>query len=219
MKFTGEYNRVDPVSAPDEASTTSAYAYVTDQPTLSVDPTGEIAQAMAASSIGPDSASFSGFEMFLPPGGGGTLWALPFPISACTGGIDQGVDCNPGSAVRAIGNGQIYYHCEGSCFGGGDSLYEHLDYPARINGRTYYNIYYAEQNSLVVSGDLYAGQPVMATGLDEVGFADKSGKHKPQGPDIKGCCTPNGRRYTLPTKEGHDFYDFLGKIQRSPNNL
>lgn len=70
----------------------------------------------------------------------------------------------------------IYHHSPpgswASIGGDGEAVYEHLDYPAVIHGRTYRNVYYAEQKSKVKQGRVSGGQPVMISGWDEIGFAD-----------------------------------------------
>lgn len=146
-------------------------------------------------------------------------YALPFSLSSPFAGVDQGVDYTPRAPVRAIAPGRIYHISGPGSFGGGtgQAVYEHLDHPITIRGRKYYNVYYAEQRPLVRQGQhVAAGQRVMAAGSDELGFASPDERHpRPQGPLVVVPATGQHGRYTEPTTEGRDFYEFLHWISRT----
>ena len=87
--------------------------------------------------------------------------------------VDQGVDWQEGSPYRSVGAGVVTRVAPRSFAGGtGDAVYITLDHPVTVNGRTYRQVYYAEQSPLVHLGQrVAAGQPVMRGGGAELGFA------------------------------------------------
>lgn len=95
----------------------------------------------------------------------------PLAPGASVGRVDQGVDYSQSSPYRAIGSGRIYA-IDPNFYKGTPAVYEQLDQPVTVNGRTYGQVYYSETPSLVRQGDrVAAGQPVTAGGSAELGFA------------------------------------------------
>jgi hypothetical protein len=87
------------------------------------------------------------------------------------GRIDQGVDITSGSAFAAMASGTIV-HIDPNFWRGTPAVYERLDQPITISGRTYDEIYYSETPTLVRVGQrVFAGQPVISAGSAEIGFA------------------------------------------------
>lgn len=100
--------------------------------------------------------------------------ALSSPIApgASVGRVDQGVDYSQSSPYRAVGSGRIYA-IDPNFYKGTPAVYEQLDQPINVNGRTYGQVYYSETPSLVKVGQqIAAGQPVTAAGGAELGFAN-----------------------------------------------
>jgi hypothetical protein len=87
------------------------------------------------------------------------------------GRIDQGVDITSASSFPAMASGTIV-HIDPNFWQGTPAVYEQLDQPITIGGNTYDEIYYSETNALVRVGQrVVAGQPVIAAGSAEIGFA------------------------------------------------
>ena len=87
------------------------------------------------------------------------------------GRIDQGVDITSATPFAAMASGTVV-HIDPNFYRGTPSVYEKLDQPITISGRTYDEIYYAETPALVHVGQrVFAGQPVIAAGSAEIGFA------------------------------------------------
>jgi hypothetical protein len=87
------------------------------------------------------------------------------------GRIDQGVDFTSGLPYTALAAGTVVY-IDRNFWQGTPSVYEKLDTPVTVNGRTYDEIYYAETPALVHTGQrLVPGQPVTGPGSAELGFA------------------------------------------------
>lgn len=101
-----------------------------------------------------------------------TRYASPINPAASFGRIDQGVDYSQTDPFRAIGSGTIY-RIDPNFYKGTPAVYQRLDQPVRINGRTYSEVYYAETDALVTEHQrVVAGQPVIAAGSAEIGFAN-----------------------------------------------
>jgi RHS repeat-associated protein len=219
----GRFTTVDPLGGAADSQPQSLYVYANDDPTQFTDPTGRGPSAPATDFPDATSEATSPADddsrvlAMHDPGGGGSppLWGLPFPLTTHFDGPDQGVDYRPTHAVKAIGAGHIYHHSPPGSFktpfGDGEAVYEHLDRPVHWGGHTYYNIYYSEQASIVKSGPVVVGQPVMIHNADELGFAKKDQSNaRPHGKLVH---APGG--WTYPTVEGCDFYNFLYWIERS----
>jgi len=144
--------------------------------------------------------------------------ALPFPLSSRFLGPDQGVDFFSTQTVKTMAAGRVYHISPPGAFGPGTegAVYVHLDKPVSIHGRSYQNVYYAERAPLVQEGDrVSVGQPIMAAGLNELGFASDDQRHpRPKGPLNVVPATASHGRYTKPTTEGYDFLDWLHRIAR-----
>jgi hypothetical protein len=103
--------------------------------------------------------------------------SLPFPGTAVgTSGlqferIDQGVDYVSSSPYQALASGTVVY-IDPNFWQGTPAVYERLDSPITVNGRTYDEIFYAETAALVHVGQrLVPGQSVIGPGAAEIGFA------------------------------------------------
>jgi hypothetical protein len=87
------------------------------------------------------------------------------------GRIDQGVDYTSSSPYTALAAGTVVY-IDPNFWQGTPAVYEKLDTPIVVNGRSYDEIYYSETPALVHTGQrLVPGQPVTAPGNAEIGFA------------------------------------------------
>ena len=85
--------------------------------------------------------------------------------------IDQGVDYVSGHPYPAFASGTVV-HIDRNFWQGTPAVYEKLDTPIVVNGRSYDEIYYAETPALVHVGQhLFPGQSVIGPGAAEVGFA------------------------------------------------
>lgn len=103
--------------------------------------------------------------------------ALPFNPNTTQGPtqIDEGLDFVSKSNYTAVAPGKIVY-IDPAFYHGTPAVYEHLDTPVKVNGRTYHGVYYAETNALVKVGQhVEAGQPVIGPGDAEIGFAKRFG--------------------------------------------
>ena len=134
-------------------------------------------------------------------------YGYPYP-GAPRGRIDQGVDfAAPGPALAIAAGTIIKISPPGSFVGGtGEAVYISMDVPYRApSGRTYNQIYYAEQHPLVhMPGHVTVGTPVMAAGGSEIGFA-RYGE--------PACALVGGLGAgSKPTVCGVDMYDLLGLI-------
>jgi hypothetical protein len=117
--------------------------------------------------------------------------------------VDQGVDYEQSENYVSVGSGTVIRIAPHSFAGGtGDSVYIRLDKPIKVNGRTYNEVYYAEQTPLVSLGQkVKAGQPVMKGGGAELGFADNGHPVAP----LQGGLGAG----TQDTQAGHDFLAFV----------
>jgi hypothetical protein len=126
--------------------------------------------------------------------------AVPF---GATGGlqfgrVDQGVDVTSGSPYPALAAGTVV-HIDPNFWQGTPAVYEQLDTPIMVGGRSYDEIYYSETRALVRTGQrLVPGQPVIGPGSAEIGFAsgDLPAAH---------AIYHEGDA----TLAGHDFYTYL----------
>jgi hypothetical protein len=114
------------------------------------------------------------------------------------GRIDQGVDLTSGRPYAALAPGRVVY-IDPNFWRGTPAVYEKLDVPVSINGHTYDEIYYSETSALVRVGQrLAAGDPVIAPGAAELGFA------RGDLPAAHGTYTEG-----VPTQDGSDFFTYL----------
>jgi hypothetical protein len=114
------------------------------------------------------------------------------------GRIDQGVDLTSDSPFSALASGTVVY-VDPNFWQGTPAVYEKLDAPITVGGRRYDEIYYAETESLVRVGQrLEAGQPVIAAGGAEIGFA------RDDLPAAHGTYRDGAE-----TQAGRDFYAYL----------
>jgi hypothetical protein len=114
------------------------------------------------------------------------------------GRIDQGVDYTSSSPYTAVASGTVVY-IDPNFWEGTPSVYEKLDSPIVVDGRSYDEIYYAETPALVQVGQRLApGDPVIGPGSAEIGFA--SGE-LPAAHSIY----HEGDQ----TQAGHDFYTYM----------
>lgn len=102
---------------------------------------------------------------------------LPFDLSgASLGRVDQGVDVTTQKdrPYTAVGAGVIT-RVDPNFYKGTPAVYEHLDQPVKVNGRSYQDVYYSETplagNNIVAGARLFSGQPVIQGGSAEIGFA------------------------------------------------
>lgn len=94
--------------------------------------------------------------------------------------VDQGVDWMQAEPYVAVANGRVTAITRGWHGGTGIGVYITLDHPITVNGRTYSQVYYAELRPLVKVGQrVRAGQPVVAGGAGELGFAANNGPVAP----------------------------------------
>lgn len=116
--------------------------------------------------------------------------------------IDQGVDYIAKKPVTALVGGtitDITPFATGEGVASHTAILEKFDAPVTYGGRTYYGGYYAEEQPLVKKGQhVKAGQEVMASGSDEIGFLINKGTAFP--PLIGGIGAG-----TQPTAEGKDY--------------
>ena len=131
----------------------------------------------------------SGFSF---PGGAGGF------SSPGLGRIDQGVDLTSGRPFTALAAGRVVY-IDPNFWHGTPAVYEELDLPIAVNGRLYTEIYYSETRALVHVGQrLVTGDPVIAAGSAEIGFARG---HLP--------AAHSSYREGVPTLAGSDFFTYL----------
>src|SRR5579884_874041 len=118
--------------------------------------------------------------------------------SVQVGRIDQGVDLTSDGPFSALASGTVVA-VDPNFWQGTPAVYEKLDAPITVGGRSYDEIYYAETEALVRVGQrLAAGEPVIAAGSAELGFA----RH--------GLPAAHGTyREGVPTQAGRDFYAYL----------
>jgi len=131
-------------------------------------------------------------------------YSSPVSASAQFERVDQGVDYLQSSPYRAVAAGTITHTSPpGSWAGGtGEAVYEHLDQPVTVDGRTYSDVYYAEEHPLVQQGQrVRAGDPVMEGGGSELGFARGT---SPAAPLVGGLGAG-----TQATQAGQDFLAFV----------
>lgn len=120
--------------------------------------------------------------------------------------VDQGVDYSVAGNVRAIGSGRIVSVTGGMAGGTGTIIKERLNQPIRINGRTYYGIYYSEGAGMVRAGQkVRAGQVVMGGGGVEIGFLNS----RMQMPPLRGGLGAG----TKPDQQGYDFAKLVRNLQ------
>jgi transglycosylase-like protein with SLT domain len=87
------------------------------------------------------------------------------------GRIDQGVDLTSGHPYPALASGRVVY-IDPNFWRGTPAVYEKLDVPVVVNGQMYDELYYSETQALVRVGQrLVPGEPVIAAGSAELGFA------------------------------------------------
>ncbi len=126
------------------------------------------------------------------------LLSLPASSGLQLGRIDQGVDLTSSNPYPALASGKVV-HIDPNFWRGTPAVYEKLDYPITVGGRTYDEIYYSETAALVHAGQrLSAGQPVIAAGSAEIGFG--SGYL----PAAHGLYHEG-----VPTQAGSDFYTYI----------
>ena len=118
------------------------------------------------------------YKKYLPKGSSGVSGVLQSPA---TGSgvkfqrIDQGVDLDYAGNFTAVAPGVIV-HIDPNFYNGTPAVYERLDKPVTVDGRTYKGVYYAETKALVHVGQtVKTGQPVSGPGAAEIGFASKFG--------------------------------------------
>jgi hypothetical protein len=98
-------------------------------------------------------------------------FSIPYGSSANVGRIDQGVDISQKRPFSAVAAGTIVY-IDPNFYKGTPAVYERLDQPITVNGRTYTEVYYAETAALVKVGQhVTPGELVTAGGDAEIGFA------------------------------------------------
>ena len=126
--------------------------------------------------------------------------AAPFAASTGLqfGRVDQGVDVTSGNPYPAVAAGTVVY-IDPNFWQGTPAVYEQLDTPIVVGGRSYDEVYYSETRALVHTGQrLVPGQPVIGPGSAEIGFASGNlpAAHAVyhEGDD---------------TLAGHDFYTYL----------
>jgi Transglycosylase SLT domain len=103
----------------------------------------------------------------------GQASAVPFPATAGLqfGRIDQGVDLTSSHPYTALAAGTVVY-IDPNFWQGTPAVYEKLDTPIVVGGRSYDEIFYSETRALVHVGErLVPGQPVIGPGSVELGFA------------------------------------------------
>jgi hypothetical protein len=87
------------------------------------------------------------------------------------GRIDQGIDVTSYLPYAALAPGTVVY-VDPNFWQGTPAVYEKLDTPITVGGRSYDEIYYSETPALVRVGERLApGTPVIAAGSAEIGFA------------------------------------------------
>jgi len=99
--------------------------------------------------------------------------ALPFAASVGLqfGRVDQGVDVTSSRPYPALAAGTVVY-VDPNFWQGTPAVYEKLDAPIVVGGRSYDEIYYSETQALVHTGQrLVPGEPLIAPGSAEIGFA------------------------------------------------
>jgi hypothetical protein len=114
------------------------------------------------------------------------------------GRVDQGVDITSSQPYTALAAGTVTY-VDRNFWQGTPAVYERLDTPVVVGGRSYDEIYYAETRALVRVGErLVPGEPVIGPGSAELGFArgDLPSAH---------AIYHEGDA----TRAGHDFYAYL----------
>ena len=124
------------------------------------------------------------------------------PLATTTGlqfgRVDQGVDLTSSQPYAALAPGTVVY-IDPNFWQGTPAVYEKLDTPIVVGGRSYDEIYYSETGALVHTGQrLVPGQPVIGPGSAEIGFGSGNlpAAHAiyHEGDD---------------TLAGHDFYTYL----------
>ncbi len=122
-------------------------------------------------------------------------------------GVDQGVDysASPGDYLFAVASGVVSkISPAGSWAGGtGEAAYVTLDTPIVAGGRTYKQVYYAEEHPVVTLGQhVYAGDRVAQFVQDqsEIGFAEGNEPAAPR---------PAPRPANQWTQAGQDFRDWM----------
>jgi len=132
----------------------------------------------------------------------------PIPAGTTFLRIDQGVDYDAPAPCVAVYSGTVSHVSPVGSFAGGtgQAVYITLDKAVTVNGHTYSQVYYAERAPLVQQGSsVFAGQAVMASGTNELGFASGNSP---------ACGLVGGLGAgTQPTVCGQDFYDFVQALQ------
>jgi hypothetical protein len=126
--------------------------------------------------------------------------AAPFAANAGLqfGRVDQGVDLTSSQPYVALAPGTVV-HVDPNFWQGTPAVYEKLDTPIVVGGRSYDEIYYSETPALVQVGQrLVPGQPVIGAGSAELGFANG------ELPAAHGLYHEGEQ-----TLAGHDFYSYL----------
>lgn len=136
------------------------------------------------------------------PGRNRTAYS-PLSPSVSVGRVDEGVDFHQATPYKAIGDGTIY-RIDPNFYKGTPAVYEKLDKPITVRRSdgsqvSYDEVYYSETNALVSErARVRAGQPIIAGGNAEIGFAHgglpAASPHYDEG-DV--------------TQEGQDFLTFL----------
>jgi hypothetical protein len=127
--------------------------------------------------------------------------------------VDQGVDYSQSDPYRAVAAGTVTkISPAGSWAGGtGEAVYEQLANPIVVGGRSYSQVYYAEEHPLVaLHQSLQAGQPVMQGGGAEIGFASGG---NPVAPLVGGLGSG-----TQSTQPGYDFQTFASQHPSAPGS-
>ena len=104
-------------------------------------------------------------------------WVNPYAANVVRGRVDQGVDYIQSSPYRAPAAGTIV-RIDPNWYRGTPNVYEQLDQPVTVNGRSYPGVYFGETSVLPgthVGQRIAAGQPIAGGsaggGLGEQGFA------------------------------------------------
>jgi len=179
---------------------------------LTSDPTYNAKAAVAVfNSSGPGAWTTykdGAYKTYMPGGKNAPNIADPVP-DAKFGRIDQGVDYVSASNVRALVAGKItgiVPFATGEGVASETAIMEKFDAPVSYGGRTYYGGYYAEEKPLVSQGQhVQAGQQIMGSGSDEIGFLVNQGTQFPQLIGTKGSGT-------LPSPEGRDYAGMVAGI-------
>ena len=150
----------------------------------------------------PPAAKSRFYQIYNQYWGGAPQGQSPPPSIGKFERVDQGVDYMASQPVGAVGSGTIESISKGMAGGTGYIIKERLDKPVSVNGRTYSQVYYSEENPLVKAGQRVGlNQAVMQAGGNEFGFLNQNGQMAPL---IGGLGAG-----TKPTQMGQDFLSFM----------